>query len=235
MKPKNYILLLLAIAVSVSLIFIGNRTETVVLNNSLPGIINKNLIYQSITLLLTVLLLIVFRFSRKDVFSAYFRKGDISAPILPETWIGIKPKETENWKHYGRNFAIIITAVTTVVVFFQVINQENVNWYNWLRYFHFILLFSVVNSFVEEMITRFAVVVSLKNIFSDKMISFISAAVFGILHFWGTPGGFFGVIFAGFLGWFLSKSIIETRGIYWAWLIHFLQDVVIFSAMILIL
>lgn len=155
MKPKNYLLLLLTIALSVSLIFIGNLAGTVVLNNSLPAIINKNIIYQSVTLLLTVLFLIVLRFSRKEVFTTYFRKGEISAPILPERWIGIKPKETENWKLYGRNFAVIITAVTTVVVFFQVINLENVNWGNLPKYLHFILLFSLTNSFVEEMITRY--------------------------------------------------------------------------------
>lgn len=235
MKTKNCILLLLVVAASVSLIFIGNWTETIVLNNSLLPIVNKNLIYQSITLLLAVLLLVVLRISRKKVFAAHFRKGEISAPILPEPWMGIKPKETENWRHFGRNFAIIITAVTAFIVFFQVVKQGNVNWSNWFKYLHFIVLFSLVNSFVEEMITRFGVVVSLKGALSDKIIPFVSAAVFGIIHFWGTPGGIFGVLFAGFLGWFLSKSIIETRGIYWAWLIHFLQDVVIFSAMILIL
>lgn len=234
MKTKNYILLLLVVAASVSLIFIGNWTETIVLNNSLPPIANKNLIYQSITLLLAVLLLIFLRISRKEVFIAHFRNGEISAPILPEPWIGIKPKKTENWKHFGRNFAIIITAVTAFIVFIQVVKQGNVNWSSWLKYLHFILLFSLINSFVEEVITRFGVVVSLKDVLSDKIIPFVSAAIFGTIHFWGTPGGVFGILFAGFLGWFLSKSIIETRGIYWAWLIHFLQDVVIFSAMILI-
>jgi uncharacterized protein len=34
---------------------------------------------------------------------------------------------------------------------------------------------------------------------------------------------------AGFLGWLLAKSIVETRGIFWAWFIHFLQDVIIFT------
>lgn len=233
MKPKSYILFLLVIAVSASLLFIGKWSEAVFLLNSLPAIINKNLIYQPITLLLTFLLLIIFRYSRKEVFTAHFRKGEISATILPETWIGIKPKETENWKHIGRNFTIIITAVTAVVVFFQVINQESINWNNWLRYLHFILLFSLINSFVEEMITRLGVVISLKDIISDKKIPIVSAAIFGIVHYWGTPGGIVGILFAGFLGWFLTKSIIETRGIYWAWLIHFLQDVVIFSAMLL--
>jgi hypothetical protein len=36
---------------------------------------------------------------------------------------------------------------------------------------------------------------------------------------------------AGFLGWFLAKSIGETHGFFWAWLIHFLQDVVIITGL----
>jgi len=35
------------------------------------------------------------------------------------------------------------------------------------------------------------------------------------------------------LGWLLAKSVIETNGIFWAWFIHFLQDIVIFSAFVL--
>jgi hypothetical protein len=34
---------------------------------------------------------------------------------------------------------------------------------------------------------------------------------------------------AGFLGWFLGKSMLETRGLFWAWFIHFWQDVLIFA------
>ena len=38
------------------------------------------------------------------------------------------------------------------------------------------------------------------------------------------------IITSGFLGWLLAKSVIETKGLGWALLIHFLQDVVIFGA-----
>ncbi|MFT6001338.1 MAG: hypothetical protein ACI95T_000082 [Flavobacteriales bacterium] len=40
---------------------------------------------------------------------------------------------------------------------------------------------------------------------------------------------------AVFFGWLLAKSIIETEGVFWAWLIHFLQDVIIFSALLTII
>jgi len=90
------------------------------------------------------------------------------------------------------------------------------------------------NSFVEEIITRLAVVVVLKDILKDRAIPFVSALIFGTVHYWGNPGGLLGVIVAGFLGWLLAKSILETKGIFWAWLIHFLQDVIIISALLII-
>lgn len=34
---------------------------------------------------------------------------------------------------------------------------------------------------------------------------------------------------AGSLGWMLGMAMLETRGFFWAWIIHFIQDVLIFS------
>ncbi|MCZ8521734.1 MULTISPECIES: hypothetical protein [Paenibacillus] len=35
--------------------------------------------------------------------------------ILPEPWIGIRPKTTETWRRLGLNYSIVITAVTAMV------------------------------------------------------------------------------------------------------------------------
>jgi membrane protease YdiL (CAAX protease family) len=51
---------------------------------------------------------------------------------------------------------------------------------------------------------------------------------FGIAHFFGTPGGLLGAALAVFMGWILGKAMVETRGLLWAWWIHFLGDVVVF-------
>jgi len=40
-----------------------------------------------------------------------------------------------------------------------------------------------------------------------------------------------GVLMAGFLGWLLGKAMVETRGMFWPWCIHLVQDVLIFSFM----
>jgi membrane protease YdiL (CAAX protease family) len=56
-----------------------------------------------------------------------------------------------------------------------------------------------------------------------------SALFFGISHYFGVPYGVVGVIMAAFLGWMLGKAMLETRGLAWAWFIHFIQDVLIFA------
>jgi hypothetical protein len=39
------------------------------------------------------------------------------------------------------------------------------------------------------------------------------------------------VVLASFLGWLLGKAMLETRGFFWGWFIHFLQDGLIFTFM----
>lgn len=51
---------------------------------------------------------------------------------------------------------------------------------------------------------------------------------FGLGHYYGYPSGVLGVLLSSFLGWFLGKSLLETKGFFWAWLIHFVPDVFIF-------
>ena len=102
----------------------------------------------------------------------------------------------------------------------------------WMPALPWVLLFSISNSFSEEMLTRFSLAAGLDGIISGRAISLWSAAIFGGVHYFGTPGGVPGVLMAGFLGWLLAKSVLETKGFGWAWFIHFLQDVVIIFALV---
>ncbi|HTF28965.1 MAG TPA: CPBP family intramembrane glutamic endopeptidase [Flavitalea sp.] len=93
-----------------------------------------------------------------------------------------------------------------------------------------VLLFSATNAWSEEIFSRFVIVAGLDGKLKPGTICWISAIIFGIPHFLGTPSGIFGVLMSGLLGWILAKSVIETRGLSWALLIHSLQDVIIFGA-----
>ena len=169
---------------------------------------------------------------KKNTFKAYFRKGNLSADILPEPFMGIQPKESENWIHLGRNFSIIISVVTAIVIYFQLIGGNGISIGTMGSILPFSIVFALSNSFVEESITRLGVVVVLEDVVKDRTIPFVSALLFGSVHYWGNPGGILGVLVAGFLGWFLTKSILETKGFFWAWWIHFLQDVIIITAIL---
>jgi membrane protease YdiL (CAAX protease family) len=234
-KLKEFILLILIIALTLALVFVSSWTNGVVIFGNLSESINKQILYQSITLTGTIIFLFILWWAKRRNFREYFRKGNISAEVLPEQLVGIKPKPSENWIHIGRNFAIVISVVTAIVVYLQLIRESEISFEHIIKVLPFSIVFALSNSFVEESITRLGVVVVLNGVLKDKLIPFVSALIFGTVHYWGNPGGFIGVIVAGFLGWLLAKSIIETKGVFWAWLIHFLQDVIIFSALLTII
>ncbi|MBG0770496.1 MAG: CPBP family intramembrane metalloprotease, partial [Anaerolineaceae bacterium] len=135
----------------------------------------------------------------------------------------------------GMNFSIIITVVTTVVIFFQIFRNGTLSM-NLFPGLLLVVIFALTNSFVEEIIYRFSFVgVGLELKISPLLIQGLAALTFGLIHYYGKPSGIPGVLLAAFIGWFLSKSMIETQGFFWAWFIHFLQDVVIFFAVFMTL
>ena len=229
---KSIAQLSLIIALTISLVFASSCTNGIVIFDGLSKAINKQILYQSGTLLGTIIFLLLLWLTKRTTFQEYFRKGNISAEIHPEPLIGIKPKANENWLHLGLNFSIIISGVTAIVIYFQLIKGSEISLGNLLNILPFSIVFALSNSFVEESITRLGVIVVFKDILKERTIPFVSALIFGMVHYWGNPGGVLGVVVAAFLGWFLTKSILETKGIFWAWLIHFLQDVIIISALL---
>ena len=151
--------------------------------------------------------------------------------IVPEPYLGIKPQPGESWKNLGVNFTIIISLVTAVVIFLQNIYGHTFN-IGIVPDLVLVIIFAITNSFTEEVIYRltFVSVVSNENL-KPQLAKALSAAVFGGVHYFGNPSGIPGVLMAGFIGWFLAKSMNETRGFFWAWFIHFAQDVIILLAL----
>lgn len=190
--------------------------------------INANILYQSLTFVLALGVLGILYALYPQKFRHFARFGDQSTHPEPVSFLGINAKDT--WRSVGTSFAVIVTIATSAFLFFNVFGGE-LPGLAALVVLPWALLFAVVNSFVEEALTRFTVVVGLHGTLDNRYIYILSALVFGIPHYFGTPGGVLGSIMAGFLGWLLAKSIVETRGVFWAWFIHFLQDVVIFFAL----
>jgi membrane protease YdiL (CAAX protease family) len=134
------------------------------------------------------------------------------------------------WLIYGPIVAVAFTVGTAMMMSFNVMSQHGTINDTFFELLPLVLLFAITNAWSEEIFSRFVIVAGLHGRLQPNAICMISATIFGLGHFYGTPSGIFGVIASGTLGWFLAKSVVETRSLGWALLIHFLQDVVIFGA-----
>lgn len=178
-----------------------------------------------IVALLIIVVLVLLRYKRKDFFLV---KGQLDAPIRPVKWLGF-PKP-DPWTRFGGQFAIYISMGTLIFLILGGRPAPSAV-VQMLPMLPAILFLAAMNSFNEEMTYRSALLAPLEPALGYKHSLGITAIFFGIGHFYGVPYGVIGVIMASFLGWLMGKAMLETRGFFWAWFIHFLQDVLIFSFM----
>jgi uncharacterized protein len=181
---------------------------------------------QSLRLMVTLVIIAVLFFIRKRASAFFLVMGDTRAPVEPVKWMGIKPGE--RWNTVGRNFALIISLGT--LAFLVLAGRPPLDIViRALPFLPAVLLAAVLNAFNEEMTYKASFLSVLEDVVGRNQALWLMAAYFGIGHFYGVPYGVIGVLMAGFLGWFLGKSMLETRGLWWAWFIHFWQDVLIFA------
>jgi hypothetical protein len=181
---------------------------------------------QSLRLLVTLGIIAVLFILKKQASAFFLAKGDTGALAEPVKWMGIK--EGERWNKLGRNFAIIISSGT--LLFLVLAGRPPLDIVvRALPFVPAILIAAALNAFNEEMTYKASFLSVLEDAVGKQHALLLMAAYFGIGHFYGVPYGVVGVLMAGFLGWFLGKSMLETRGLWWAWFIHFWQDVLIFS------
>jgi membrane protease YdiL (CAAX protease family) len=186
--------------------------------------VDNQIKYQTLLLLTALGVLILTYLLNKESFISLFSIGNINAPTEKMPLFGIK--EGDKWLETGLSLSVVITSVTAIFMYYQ-LKPYTVNWHLLAQGMGWILLFSLTNSFGEEAIYRLGILSPLKGMLPPTSLFLISAVLFGIPHFAGMPNGMIGVLMASILGFVLAKSVYETNGIFWAWLIHFLQDVVI--------
>ena len=233
-----------AIHVGITIVVVALMIASIIylMSNSLFSVtrfgtnyLNRVFSYQVTTLALSLVIILVIALLTHFQSLRLLSVTRIDGEVLPEPWIGISNKNKDTWKTLGRNMAIVISVVTAIAIYFQVYRNGVIQTLT-LGSFLLILVYALTNSFVEEVTFRhtFASIVEYHNL-NPYLSKALSALIFGGVHYLGTPGKIPGVLLAGFLGWFLSKSIHETKGFFWAWLIHFLQDVIIMTALFLTL
>jgi membrane protease YdiL (CAAX protease family) len=173
--------------------------------------------------LFVLLLLVAIGLKRADYFLI---KGDIRANIEPSRLLGMK--EPEPWTRTGSIFAIVFTVVTFIFLLAVQGLPENLS-LAFLPMLPVVLIVAAINAFNEEFTLRAAPLSVLWKGIGKQQALLVTTVYFGLGHFYGVPNGVLGVLLSAFLGWFLGKSLLETRGFFWAWLVHFLPDVAIFA------
>ncbi len=171
-------------------------------------------------LMIAVLLLLGYRWK-----SMFLVPGDLKAPITPVRWLGF-PKPS-SWVSFGGQYSVYLALGVGAVIWLTsgtTLTQAG----RAVAALPAILVMALLNSFNEELVYRSAVLATLEDPVGRSQAWLMAALFFGIPHFFGVPSGWIGIALATFLGWILSKAMLETRGFAWSWWIHFLQDVVIF-------
>jgi hypothetical protein len=91
-----------------------------------------------------------------------------------------------------------------------------------------IIISAIINAFGEEFEFRSVLMARLEPVLGPKQTILLTMVLFALPHYFGAPSGPFGVLLVAFLGWVAAKSMIETRGLVWAFSLHFLADFIIY-------
>jgi len=135
------------------------------------------------------------------------------------------------WSSVIRNLAVLTAGSAAAVIIWQM-GPPTAAMVNRL---HFALLLSVplaaVNAAVEEGLVRLALLEGVLDHLGKKKAALLSAALLAAFHL---PGGIPGAVIAALMGLVLARSVVETGGVFGAWLVHFFHDVVVFTLLFLL-
>lgn len=194
-------------------------------------LIDETIKFQSTQLILAFIVLLITYLLAPENFKTLFKFGNIYAPASEIKWLAVPAGTT--WLSLAASMGLWITLGTSIFMYFQV-KKAGANLNKIFRFLPWVILFSAMNAFSEEAIFRMGILSPLYSEIPTPIILMISGVMFGLPHYFGQPSGIIGVLMAGFLGWLLAISLVETQGIFLAWVIHFVQDIVIFTSIFMI-
>ena len=158
----------------------------------------------------------------------FFVKGHLDAPIEPVRWLGIG--KDGSWKFFGWFFAVVAAAAVAIPTILSLRPTGEVL-LQAASLLPVAILCAAVNAFNEEAYFRLSFLSTLTDTVGKNHILLMSSFFFGMNHWlYGSPPGLVGFLMTGFLAWLIGKSILETKGLFWGWFIHFLPDMVVFAS-----
>ncbi len=137
-----------------------------------------------------------------------------------------------SWRRLGPFWAVGVSIGTSAAMWFA-IQPDAAALARLLPVFPVVLVLAATNAFNEEFLFRNVPLAALPTRLGKVQVLLLTAVCFGLEHYYGNPPGASGVLLAAFLGYVLGKGMLETGGSRWAWLTHWLQDVIIFSFLVM--
>jgi membrane protease YdiL (CAAX protease family) len=161
--------------------------------------------------------------TRRDLFLC---RGNLAAPAQPIPFLGLR--KSIPWTVFGPAVLVVFGGALPLFLYFT-LHPDFTTSGRMLRFLPWILLVAALNAANEEFQFRNILLAHLRNAVAPAEAVLLTATLFGLGHYYGQPSGPIGVVMAGFAGWVWARSMIETRGFAWAFLIHMVQDIVILS------
>ncbi|MBX9471269.1 CPBP family intramembrane glutamic endopeptidase [Microcella sp.] len=181
---------------------------------------------QSLRLMVTAIMIGALLVLRGRPSRFFLVPGELAAPMRRIRWLGVN--EGTRWSRFGPLAAVAISGGT--LVFLLIAGAPPVDLVvQAAPFLPIVLLCAALNAFNEEVTYKASFLSVLEGPVGRGHALFMVAAYFGIGHYYGVPYGLVGVVMAFALGWLLGRSMLETRGLFWAWFVHFWQDVLIFA------
>jgi membrane protease YdiL (CAAX protease family) len=156
----------------------------------------------------------------------YLHIGNMAAPAEPIPWLGIRRRIP--WTVFGPILLVVFGIALPSFLYYS-LQPDLAQRARVLQFLPWILATAALNAANEEFQFRCVLLAHLRNVVAPAEAIVLTAILFGIGHYYGQPSGPIGVVMASFAGWVWGKSMVETRGFGWAFVIHMVQDVVIFA------
>ncbi|MCG2788275.1 MAG: CPBP family intramembrane metalloprotease [Anaerolineae bacterium] len=191
-----------------------------------PSYTATYLSFQVLDVLRALLVIAALWWLLRDRKAFFLDKGQLDAPIEPVRWLGIG--QGESWRVFGWIFtagagaAIVIPLAFSVPLTAEAFSRA-------LPLLPVAILLAALNAFAEEAYYRAPILATLVGVVGKTQALLMACVFFGLSHYlYGSPPGVLGFALTAFLAFLLGKSMLETRGMGWAWFIHFVPDVFVF-------
>jgi membrane protease YdiL (CAAX protease family) len=186
---------------------------------------------QSVEIGIALLLIGLLFLLRKHRQRFFLVRGDMNAKAEPVKWLGQK-SPSPLWR-----FGLVFTLVVVLAQFFMFIlplSPTPDTLHHLMPLIPMILLLAAANGFTEEITLRAAPISTVYEVVGKSNAIWMAAILFGLSHYLGgIPSGVPGVLITTFLGWFFGKCMLDSRGFFWPWLFHTVQDILPFTLMTL--